>query len=113
MKFETETLYTVLNQKRNAMNFSWRELARKLHIDQSVFSRLANGKRPDAETFAKILYWLDQPVSMFLTVDDKRAPEEADLLSSLTAKIQQHQGLDLAKKNAIVQILEVTLRNLQ
>lgn len=59
-------LYSALDARRQMEGLSWRRLAHELEIAPSTFTRMAQGRRPDVDTFAGLLRWLDLPVEMFL-----------------------------------------------
>jgi transcriptional regulator with XRE-family HTH domain len=59
-------LYAALDAKRKALNTSWREVARELGVSASTFSRMAQGRRPDVDTFATLLRWLGMPAEPFM-----------------------------------------------
>jgi transcriptional regulator with XRE-family HTH domain len=63
---DVEALYAALNSKRKAQETSWREIARELEISPSTFSRMAQGRRPDVDTFATLLRWLALPAESFM-----------------------------------------------
>ena len=63
---DVEALYAALNSKRKAQETSWREIARELEISPSTFSRMAQGRRPDVDTFATLLRWLGLPAESFM-----------------------------------------------
>src|SRR5262249_11572019 len=63
---DVEALYAALDAKRQTVGQSWRELATELVISPSTFTRMAQGKRPDVDTFATLLRWLGMPAELFM-----------------------------------------------
>jgi transcriptional regulator with XRE-family HTH domain len=63
---DVEALYAALDNKRKTLETSWRELARELDVSPSTFSRMAQGRRPDVDTFATLLRWLGMPAEAFM-----------------------------------------------
>jgi transcriptional regulator with XRE-family HTH domain len=63
---DVEALYAALDNKRRAHGTSWREIARQLEVSPSTFSRMAQGRRPDVDTFATLLRWLGMPAESFM-----------------------------------------------
>ena len=63
---DVEALYAALDNKRKTRGTSWRELARELDVSPSTFSRMAQGRRPDVDTFATLLRWLGMPAESFM-----------------------------------------------
>ena len=70
-------LYSTLNRKRETQESSWRDLAKDLEISPSTFTRMAQGQRPDVDTFATLLRWLQMDVDKF-TVSSTQQPESSD-----------------------------------
>ena len=68
-------LYEALDNKRDLRKISWRELARDLDLSPSTFTRMAQGQRPDIDTFATMLRWLDVPAAGYMRTEvDASAP---------------------------------------
>jgi transcriptional regulator with XRE-family HTH domain len=63
---DVEALYAALDSKRKTHDVSWREIARELDVSPSTFSRMAQGRRPDVDTFATLLRWLGMPAESFM-----------------------------------------------
>jgi transcriptional regulator with XRE-family HTH domain len=63
---DVDALYAALDNKRKAHGTSWREVARQLDVSPSTFSRMAQGRRPDVDTFATLLRWLGMPAESFM-----------------------------------------------
>jgi transcriptional regulator with XRE-family HTH domain len=63
---DIEALYAALDNKRKTHGTSWREIARQLDVSPSTFSRMAQGRRPDVDTFATLLRWLGMPAEPFM-----------------------------------------------
>ena len=63
---DVEALYAALDNKRKTRGTSWREIARELDVSPSTFSRMAQGRRPDVDTFATLLSWLGMPAESFM-----------------------------------------------
>src|SRR4051812_10185417 len=51
-------LFSALDSKREAENLSWREVAREVGVNHSIFTRLSQGNRPDVDTFMTLTGWL-------------------------------------------------------
>lgn len=64
--FDEANFFRAVDAKRREAGVSWRELGRQLELSPSTFSRLSRGRRPDVETFVKVLDWLDLPADSFI-----------------------------------------------
>ena len=63
---DVDALYAALDNKRKTHGASWREIARQLDVSPSTFSRMAQGRRPDVDTFATLLRWLGMSAESFM-----------------------------------------------
>lgn len=81
---DIQAFYAALNQKRQNEEFSWRGLAQQLGITPSTFTRMAQGRRPDSDTFAVLLAWLGLPIEGFLKGPDVASadPDPVAMISS-------------------------------
>jgi transcriptional regulator with XRE-family HTH domain len=52
---DVRALYAALKSKRAAADQSWRDVAAELGISPSTFTRMAQGGRPDIDTFENII----------------------------------------------------------
>lgn len=48
-----------LDVRRRQQGLTWKQLAALVDVSPSTFSRLADGKRPDADALVSLLVWLD------------------------------------------------------
>src|SRR5437764_14483932 len=75
---DVETLYAALDRKRQNLKLSWRALASTLEITPSTLTRMAQGFKPDVDTFATLIRWLGRSQEDFLlpsrTVSDDTDP---------------------------------------
>ncbi|MFE4818575.1 helix-turn-helix domain-containing protein [Streptomyces sp. NPDC056704] len=58
-RLDVEELHRRLDARRQQQRLSWRQLAARLDLSASTLSRLADGKRPDADALVSLLVWLD------------------------------------------------------
>jgi len=52
-------LHRRLDVRRRERGLTWRQIAEQLDVSPSMFSRLADGNRPDADALVSLLVWLD------------------------------------------------------
>jgi transcriptional regulator with XRE-family HTH domain len=63
-----------LDQKRRERGLDWKQVAAATGVSASTFSRLADGKRPDADALVTLLVWLDLDTDIALLIQPKEAP---------------------------------------
>jgi transcriptional regulator with XRE-family HTH domain len=102
-------LYAALDAKRAAGQRSWREVARELALSPSTFSRLAQGKRPDVDTFVTLVQWLGMPAEAFIR-SEAQASREPETLAMIASYIQADRQLRPEATASLQQLVQVAYR---
>ena len=55
--FEAAAFFAAVNAEREARGINWRQVAEQARVDQSILTRLAQGKRPTVDTLAALVDW--------------------------------------------------------
>lgn len=62
-----------LKQKRLIdENTDMRSLAARIEVSAATISRCENGEMPDLKSYAKLCFYLNKPLDMFITVSAKK-----------------------------------------
>jgi transcriptional regulator with XRE-family HTH domain len=107
--FDDVLFFEALERRRQTEGLSWRQLGRHLGLSPSTFSRLARGKRPDVETFIKLLAWLDVPATTFMQGGSTTSSPSADkdTLAVITTALQSDPSISRDAAGALEQLLRV------
>jgi transcriptional regulator with XRE-family HTH domain len=70
-KLDMDALMAALDAQRQALQISWRELARQASVSPSSLTRMQQGKNPDVNTFASLLQWLKLPAERFMLAEPR------------------------------------------
>jgi transcriptional regulator with XRE-family HTH domain len=107
--FDPAAFYAAIDRARADRSLSWRQVGRELGLSASTFSRLAKGRRPDVDTFLKLVAWLDVPVEAFLTraVTAKSGRSRDDALPAIAAALRRDPSLDPRDVDPIEDIVRV------
>ena len=106
-----EALYAALDQKRRRERLSWRELAQQFEISPSTFTRMAQGRRPDVDTFAILLSWLSMPIDRFMSSPEEQA-DEPDPLAMISTYLRASKNMRPEDAEALEEIIQVAYRRL-
>jgi transcriptional regulator with XRE-family HTH domain len=60
-----------LDVRRRERGLTWRQIAEQLDVSPSMFSRLADGNRPDADALVSLLVWLDLDTDIAIMIKPK------------------------------------------
>ncbi len=109
---DVAALYAAIDTKRQTASWSWRELARELDVSPSTFTRMAQGRRPDVDTFATLLRWLGMPSDAFIrSPGHERA--EPEPLAMISSYLRSAKNIRPEDAEALEDILQVAYRRLR
>jgi transcriptional regulator with XRE-family HTH domain len=112
---DVAALYAALERKREDEGLSWRAVGRALGVAPSVFTRLADGRRPDVDTFVTLLRWLRMPAEAFI-LPPADAPDEQPALEPVDAigfRLRTDARLSPEAAGAIEQVVRVAYQALR
>jgi transcriptional regulator with XRE-family HTH domain len=108
---DISALYAAVDRKRQARGLSWRGLAAELKITPSTFTRMAQGMKPDVDTFATLVQWLGIPQKEFLRPSPTRN-EDADPVAMISSYLRASKNLTHEQANALEDIMNAAFRHL-
>jgi transcriptional regulator with XRE-family HTH domain len=109
---DVEALYAALDAKRRGGSKSWREVGRDLGISPSTFSRLANGRSPDVNSFATLLNWLGMKADDFMKPRPKTTTK-TDPVAMFSTYLRADRRLNREDADALTNILDAAYKNLR
>jgi transcriptional regulator with XRE-family HTH domain len=109
---DVEALYAALDSKRKANDTSWRELARELDISPSTFSRMAQGRRPDVDTFATLLRWLGMPAESFMRSDGEASAVDEEPVAMVSSYLRSARNVTAEEAEALEDIFRAAYKRL-
>lgn len=68
-RLDVAALYERLDKQRQSQGLLWKELAVKLDLSASTFSRIQVGKRPDADALVTLFVWLDMDTDIVYVIE--------------------------------------------
>jgi hypothetical protein len=74
---------------------------------------MAKGRRPDVDTFVKLVTWLNVPVETFVMGQSKRRKKSPDALSTITAALVQDPTLGPDQVASLGSIFRVAYANIR
>lgn len=114
---DVAALHAALDRKRKLSELSWRELAGKLDISASTFTRMAQGHRPDVDTFATLLRWLDTPATAYMRSDDLVKEERGEIdptadLEAIGALLRQSRSMKPEQAEKLESIIHAAYKSI-
>lgn len=111
-RLDVSALYVTLDSERQQRKLSWRQLAHEAGVGPSTLSRMAQGNRPDVESFMALVHWLGLPAEDFMRhpesdTEGRQATTPAQAVASL---LRADKNLDADSAAAIDDILQAAMR---
>jgi transcriptional regulator with XRE-family HTH domain len=115
MLFDQAHFYDAVERNRRDAGLSWRQLAHRLSLSPSTFTRLAQGRRPDVDTFVKLLAWMERPATDFMSgaeTDGAGEPEKPakDTVRDISNSLREDPALSAESADALADILRIAYR---
>ena len=108
---DVDALYAALDKQRQDRGKSWRDVASDLEISASTFTRMAQGKRPDVDTFGTLVGWLGVSADRFLqtsTGDES----QADPVVMISSYLRSAKNIEPEDAEALEDIIQAAYKNL-
>jgi hypothetical protein len=102
--FDADAFYETLDGERRSRTLTWKEVAAQARVSQSTLTRLGQGKRPDVDSFARLVAWGGFAADQFVVVPKMR--QAGGFLTTLPTALRSDPDLD--EKG--VEALEVIIR---
>jgi transcriptional regulator with XRE-family HTH domain len=112
---DVAALYGALNDKRDRQGVSWRELANELQLSPSTFTRMAQGQRPDIDTFSTVLHWLGMPAEKYTRIEGespKRHGTKAEPLVEISTLLRSSKSIKPDQAEALNDIITAAYRSI-
>lgn len=109
---DIEALYAALDTQRQQGKLSWRDLAKELEISPSTFTRMAQGRRPDVDTFMALLAWLGVPAEMFMQPSAK-PKKQAEPMVMISSYLRTSRNVRPEEAKALEDIIQAAYRMLK
>jgi transcriptional regulator with XRE-family HTH domain len=112
-RLDVAALYVTLDSERQQRGLSWRQLAHEAGVGASTLSRMAQGNRPDVDSFVALVQWLGMPAEQFMRggaagdTSGRQAAGSAQVVASL---LRADKNLDPDSAAAIDDILQAAMR---
>lgn len=108
--FESEAFFSALNATRLARQLTWKEVANQSGVPASTFSRMSDGKNPDANGLAALLTWSGLNIENFV---ERQGGGPASGLAQAVAHLRADPNLDAKQSEMLVNILNAAYNTLK
>lgn len=89
--FDSASFYESLDGERRSRSLNWKDVADEAGVSQSTLTRLGQGKRPDVDSFARLVAWAGLDADSFVIA--KRRDQEGGFLAQLPTYLRADPNL--------------------
>lgn len=90
--FNSDAFYETVDGERRSRGLNWKELAAEARVSQSTLTRLGQGKRPDVDSFARLVAWGGFPADQFVVTPKRQ--QSGGFLTNLPTYLRSDPNLD-------------------
>ena len=112
-RLDVAALYVTLDSERQQRGLSWRQLANEAGVGASTLSRMAQGNRPDVDSFVALVQWLGIPAEQFMRggpASDAGRQVATGSAQAVASLLRANKNLDPDSAAAIDDILQAAMR---
>jgi transcriptional regulator with XRE-family HTH domain len=102
---DTPALYVALDARRSREDLSWRELAKRIDLSPSVFTRLSQGRQPEFDSYARMINWLGVSMDDFVEREKPSDAEAEDTVERIASYLRADKALKPESARAIETIV--------
>jgi transcriptional regulator with XRE-family HTH domain len=90
--FDADAFYQTLDGERRSRGLNWKEVATEARVSQSTLTRLGQGKRPDVDSFARLVAWGGFAADQFVVMP--KMQQIGGFLTTLPTALRSDPNLD-------------------
>lgn len=112
LEFDGTRYYKALNDVRELRKLTWKQVGEETGVSSSTLTRMGQGKKPDADSLAKLSAWgrID-PASFVLNCDRQQGSEET--LPQVLALFRADPTLNKQAVSALEEMVRAAYKNLR
>lgn len=110
--FDAAAFYAALDAVREARRLNWKQVAAASKVSASTLTRIAQGRRPDVDSLAKLLAWSGLKAEQFVRTETppSRKPQTLAMISTY---LRADPHLTPQSAAALEELVKVTYRRLR
>lgn len=113
VSFSAEAFYAALDSVRQTRNLNWKDVAKQSGVGASTLTRMAQGKRPDADGLTALLAWSNLDIENYMSPSDRTYVKESAPLAMISTLLRSDKNLNDEASTALDQIIKVTYETLR
>ena len=110
--FDGAAFYAALDGVRDRRKLNWKQVAAASKVSASTLTRLAQGRRPDVDSLAKLLTWSGLKAESFIR-GEKPVSKSPETLAMISTYLRADPHLTPSSAAHLEELVKVTYRRLR
>ena len=110
-RFDAAGFYAALDAERRTRNQTWKRVADEANVSASTLTRMAQGRRPDVDSFAALVSWSGLSADKF--VRDGQARPQAGTLAMISTYLKSDPNLTDEAAIALDELIKATYERMR
>jgi transcriptional regulator with XRE-family HTH domain len=110
--FDAAAFYAALDGGRETRKLNWKQVAAQSKVSASTLTRMAQGRRPDVDSLAKLLAWSGLKAEQFVRTESRSA-KKPETLAMISTYLRADPHLTKESAAALEELVKVTYRRLR
>lgn len=109
--FDAQGFYAALDAERISRGLTWKKVASEAGVSASTLTRMAQGKRPDVDSLAKLCGWAGLDAGTFMT--GREVKEDSEPLTMISTYLRSDPNLSEESATALDELIKATYARLR
>lgn len=105
--FDCDSFYRALDAVRSDRNMTWKQLGHQCSVSASTLTRMAQGRRPDADSLAMLSAWSGLNPASYVNDPSVRPTEGAHTLAQIHTYLRADPNLSKEAIAALEEMINV------
>jgi transcriptional regulator with XRE-family HTH domain len=110
--FDAAAFYAALDGVREARKLNWKQVAAQSKVSASTLTRMAQGRRPDVDSLAKLLVWSGLKAEQFVRPRPSPAKKQ-ETLAMISTYLRADRHLTPENAATLEELVKVTYKRLR
>lgn len=111
--FDSDAFYAALDAHRESRRYTWRKVASEAGVSASTLTRMAQGKRPDVDSLARLARWASLDADDYFRPVRSTDVGPAEPLAMVSTYLKSDKNLTPEAATALDELLKATYSRLR
>lgn len=111
--FDGDAFYAALDSHRQSLGYTWRKVASEAGVSASTLTRMAQGKRPDVDSLARLARWAGLDVGDYIRPGRCADAMQAEPLAMVSTYLKSDRNLTPEAATALDELVKAAYSRLR